>query len=478
MKARTSKLLIILLYESLFFIGACLLVTKINNLFMHTEIVISLRLILILVLFFALYFFLMWQSLYSRNYHYYLKKTYRIVIKNTTISVFMVFIITALLTGIDRSTFVPFLLVYLPMGTISFFIMHGTQYMWIRYLSHIGYFRKDCLVIGMPDERFPLNTYFQDIGNTKNYIGMVSCSNGRWEGRIKSNRGAQSIESVDEIKRIILKENIGEVIFFLGNGLQRELLLDMVKFCQRLTIGYYLVPDISQLPKKQLWDKIFPYIPVLERFPGQRDSLTDMSLKRLLDICISVVSLVLFIPLGIFISLAIKLEDGGPVFYTATRVGKNGKPIRFYKFRTMTVDADEKKQMLLEFNERSDGPLFKMKNDPRVTNVGQFLRRYSLDEFPQLFNVILGNMSLIGPRPHLPQEVAEYEGSDYLRLECIPGIVGLPQIAGRNTMGFKEWVNLDLKYRKNWSLALDLKIMVKTVKIILSSVMRHESSGY
>jgi lipopolysaccharide/colanic/teichoic acid biosynthesis glycosyltransferase len=119
-----------------------------------------------------------------------------------------------------------------------------------------------------------------------------------------------------------------------------------------------------------------------------------------------------------------------------------------------------------------------MKNDPRVTNVGQFLRRYSLDEFPQLFNVILGNMSLIGPRPHLPQEVAEYEGSDYLRLECIPGIVGLPQIAGRNTMGFKEWVNLDLKYRKNWSLALDLKIMVKTVKIILSSVMRHESSGY
>ncbi|OHD76116.1 MAG: hypothetical protein A2V99_03585 [Spirochaetes bacterium RBG_16_67_19] len=219
-------------------------------------------------------------------------------------------------------------------------------------------------------------------------------------------------------------------------------------------------------------------MPALERFPGNRDSLTNISLKRLLDLFIAIPALLLFLPLGLLIALAIKLEDGGPVFYITRRIGKNGRPMRFYKFRTMVVGADGLKAQLLRFNERQDGPLFKMRNDPRVTGVGRLLRKHSLDEFPQMLNVLQGSMSLVGPRPHLPEEVAAYHDGDYLRLECIPGIVGLPQIVGRNTLGFKDWVGLDLKYRRTWSLVLDLWIIARTLRIVLAPFMRSRGAGF
>jgi lipopolysaccharide/colanic/teichoic acid biosynthesis glycosyltransferase len=174
-----------------------------------------------------------------------------------------------------------------------------------------------------------------------------------------------------------------------------------------------------------------------------------------------------------FIALAIKLEDGGPVLYVSTRIGKNGKPLRFYKFRTMTVHAEQQKTKLLPLNERPDGPLFKMAKDPRVTKVGRVLRKHNLDELPQLLNVWLGNMSLVGPRPHLPEEVTAYRGKDYLRLECMPGIVCLPQLVGSKMIGFREWVELDLRYRKNWSLQLDLRILSKAVKLTLATFARN-----
>jgi lipopolysaccharide/colanic/teichoic acid biosynthesis glycosyltransferase len=215
----------------------------------------------------------------------------------------------------------------------------------------------------------------------------------------------------------------------------------------------------------------------MERFVGIRDSLTNISLKRLLDLFVAVPALLLFLPLGLLIALAIKLEDGGPVFYVATRIGKNGRPIRFYKFRTMVVGADKQKAALLRFNQRGDGPLFKMHDDPRMTRVGKILRKHSFDEFPQMINVLLGDMSLVGPRPHLPEEVAQYRNGDYLRLECIPGIVCLPQIVGRNTIGFKEWVSLDLQYRRTWTLGLDLRIISRTAKLVLSSFVNRRASG-
>jgi hypothetical protein len=273
--------------------------------------------------------------------------------------------------------------------------MHGSQFLWLKYLSHLGYFRKNYLVIGNPDERFPISSYFQDIGNTKNYVGTINKKNEHYVWKQNGEQRFRSLNNSNGLKAFILKENIGEIFFFLGDELKTDLLLDAVKFCRDLSINYYLVPDIRQLSKKYPWNKVFPYyIPIMEGFMGSRDSLTSISIKRILDIIISTTALILFVPLGILITLAIRIEDGGPAFYISTRIGKNGKPMQFYKFRTMIVNAEKEKQKLLKYNERSDGPLFKIKDDPRVTRVGKILRKYSLDEFPQLFNVFLGNMSL------------------------------------------------------------------------------------
>jgi exopolysaccharide biosynthesis polyprenyl glycosylphosphotransferase len=472
------KLFIILSYEALVFSGTFVLVSKAFRGLFLAGATLSSRMILLLALFFAVYFYSMWRDLYSRNYHYYLKNTYRIVLKNIALALLLVLAVLAVLSGIERSQLLPALLVYLPMGALSFILVHGSHFLWIRYLSHIGYFRKNCLVIGSPRAGFAPESSFQDIGNTKNYVGRISRNGTGWEwhGHLKLRR--QGLKNLREAKAIVLKENIGEIIFVLGEKLRQAELLELVRFCRDLAIGYYLVPDFPPTAKRSGWDRVFPQIPALERFPGSRDSLTSISLKRILDLLIAVAALICFLPLGLLIALAIKLEDGGPVFYITRRIGKNGRPIRFYKFRTMVVGADRLKAQLLRYNERRDGPLFKMRNDPRVTRVGRLLRKYSLDEFPQLLNVLQGNMSLVGPRPHLPEEVAAYQDGDYLRLECIPGIVGLPQIAGRNTLGFKEWVGLDLEYRKNWSLTRDLKIMVQTVRIILAPLLKTRGAGF
>ena len=472
------KLFIILAYEAVVFAGSCLLVSRLYGRLVGTGTGLSYRMILILALFFAVYFYSMWRDLYVRNYHYYLKNTYRIVLKNTMLALLLVFSVLAVLSSIERSELLPSLLVYLPVGALSCFLVHGSHFLWIRYLSLIGYFRKKCLIVGTPKAGFMPEASFQDIGSTKNYIGRISRNGTGWEwyGRLKIRR--QGLKSLREVKSLVLKENVGEVIFILGEKLRQAELMELIGFCQELAIGYYLVPELKSAGELPSWSRLFPRIPALERFPGNRDSLTNISMKRILDLLITIAALVWFLPLGLLIALAIKLEDGGPVFYTTRRIGKNGQPIRFYKFRTMVAGADRLKTRLLRYNERRDGPLFKMKNDPRITQVGRILRKHSLDEFPQLLNVLQGSMSLVGPRPHLPEEVAAYQDSDYLRLECIPGIVGLPQIAGRNTLGFKEWVSLDLKYRRTWSLVQDFKIIAQTARIILSPFLKPRGAGF
>jgi len=171
-------------------------------------------------------------------------------------------------------------------------------------------------------------------------------------------------------------------------------------------------------------------------------------------------------PLLLLIALLIRLDSPGPVLYRQTRVGLNGRRFRFYKFRSMVQGADVLKADLSAQN-RMNGPVFKMEKDPRVTRVGRLLRKTSLDELPQLFNVLKGDMSLVGPRPNLPEEVAQYKGWQRRRLSMKPGITGLWQVSGRNLIDFNEWMKLDLEYIDSWSLGLDLKILLKTIPTVL-----------
>lgn len=191
--------------------------------------------------------------------------------------------------------------------------------------------------------------------------------------------------------------------------------------------------------------------------------------KRIQDVCFSLAGLILLSPLLLLIALLIKVEDPkGAVIFAQTRVGKNGKPFKMYKFRSMVSGAEAMLGNLMEQNEIS-GAMFKMKNDPRITRVGRFIRKTSLDELPQLMNVLKGNMSLVGPRPPLPREVADYTSYDMLRLLVVPGCTGLWQISGRNHVGFREMVELDLEYIANQSFKKDIVIMCKTVKVLFGA---------
>lgn len=188
--------------------------------------------------------------------------------------------------------------------------------------------------------------------------------------------------------------------------------------------------------------------------------------KRLFDIILSTIGLIVLSPIMGIIAYRIKKEDGGPVFYKQVRVGKNGHQFRMYKFRSMIVNADQLLEKLKNQNEVT-GAMFKMKHDPRITKIGQFIRKHSLDELPQLVNVLKGDMSLVGPRPPLPSEVNHYTDYDKQRLYVTPGCTGLWQATERNNVGFDEMVKLDLKYIQRASLYYDLWIIWKTITIII-----------
>ena len=190
--------------------------------------------------------------------------------------------------------------------------------------------------------------------------------------------------------------------------------------------------------------------------------------KRAFDFLASLVGLIVLSPLFLYIAFKIHNEDKGPVFYTQTRVGKDGKEFEMYKFRSMIVDADKKLAELKAQNE-VEGPMFKMKEDPRITKIGKFIRKHSFDELPQLLNVLKGDMSLVGPRPPLPSEVAQYTEYDKQRLLVVPGCTGLWQATVRNSVGFSEMVELDLEYIQKSGFFYDLYLIFLTVKIVLFS---------
>jgi len=190
--------------------------------------------------------------------------------------------------------------------------------------------------------------------------------------------------------------------------------------------------------------------------------------KRALDLLLSGIALALLSPLFLLIGALIKLEDRGPVFFTQIRVGQFGREFRMFKFRSMCMDAEQRLKDLLAKNQHKQGVTFKLKNDPRITRVGRVLRKFSLDELPQFYNVFKGDMSLVGPRPPVPREVALYSQADRRRLAVKPGITCIWQVSGRAEIDFQGQVQLDVKYIESQRLATDLRILVKTVPAVIS----------
>ena len=241
----------------------------------------------------------------------------------------------------------------------------------------------------------------------------------------------------------------------------------VIDFCRSHHLGYaFLPPVLSDVPHLLSVYRFGP-VPILRFHPTPLDGWGAVY-KRVTDILLASLLLILLAPFFILIALAITLDSRGPVFYQHKRMGQGGKAlIPVLKFRSMVANADALKSTLSSGNQRRDGPLFKVKNDPRITRTGRVLRRFSLDELPQLWNVLRGDLSLIGPRPHLPEEVAKYSDFEHRVFAVKPGMTGLAQISGRSGLPFSEEVRLDLRYIEEWSPLLDLFIFFRTVAVVL-----------
>jgi exopolysaccharide biosynthesis polyprenyl glycosylphosphotransferase len=239
----------------------------------------------------------------------------------------------------------------------------------------------------------------------------------------------------------------------------------IVDQCERENVTVRIVPDMFQLSLSRVDVDSLGGIPVLRlREPSLRRG--TLLTKRVLDLLITPLLILLgSVFLGL-IALAVKLDSPGPVIYRQRRVGKDGREFDMLKFRSMIKDADQRLEELRDLNE-ADGPLFKMRDDPRLTRVGRWIRRTSFDELPQLINVLRGEMSLVGPRPGTPDEVAEYRPWHRRRLEVFPGMTGMWQVRGRSDVPFDEMCLLDIYYIENWSLLLDLRILVQTLPHVL-----------
>jgi lipopolysaccharide/colanic/teichoic acid biosynthesis glycosyltransferase len=205
-----------------------------------------------------------------------------------------------------------------------------------------------------------------------------------------------------------------------------------------------------------------------KRLTWQQSIRLTNPIKRIFDLITGAIGLVLLSPLFALTALCIYLENPGSIFYSQTRVGKDGRLFRFFKFRSMIVDAEKMRADLAKDNQSEDGVIFKIKDDPRITNVGKFIRKFSIDELPQLFNVLQGNMSLVGPRPALPEEVVQYTLEQRKRLHALPGITCLWQVSGRSEIPFTGQVKLDVEYIKSTSLFTDISILLRTIPAVLA----------
>ncbi|HEV2653662.1 MAG TPA: sugar transferase [Ktedonobacteraceae bacterium] len=272
--------------------------------------------------------------------------------------------------------------------------------------------------------------------------------------------------TLDDLGMVIRSMQIDEVIIALPSHLNQHAIRS-VKMCERLGTSFKLIPDLYEMSLSRIDMETIEGIPLIGIKQVSLNSVQRF-VTRFVDVFISILVLVIGSPLWLLIALLVKISSPGPIIYRQERIGFKGRPFITYKFRSMYQDADQRLALLLAQNE-AQGPLFKMREDPRKTLIGHFLRRTSLDEIPQLFNILKGDMSLVGPRPPLRREVEQYEEWQKGRLEMKPGLTGLWQVRGRSDISFDEGVLMDLYYIENWSLRLYFQILFRTIPAVLFS---------
>jgi exopolysaccharide biosynthesis polyprenyl glycosylphosphotransferase len=304
----------------------------------------------------------------------------------------------------------------------------------------------------------------------RNHLESLSHLGFRFKGFVAlTEREAESgdAEMIGDVRNCLsLARSLFVDEIFFSVPADKKLVIGMVEEARAAGIDVRVVPDMYD---GLAWNAPVEYIGQFPTIPLHRRDfpMGAFLLKRALDIALASVALLVTAPVMLGVAIAIRMDSEGPIFYGAERIGRKGRTFCCYKFRTMVQDADKLKADLEHMNER-DGILFKISKDPRITRVGSVLRKYSLDELPQFYNVLRGDMSLVGPRPPMAAEVEQYDLAHLRRLDVLPGITGLWQVEARQDPSFDSYISLDTAYVENWSLWLDLKILARTVHVVLS----------
>jgi exopolysaccharide biosynthesis polyprenyl glycosylphosphotransferase len=333
-------------------------------------------------------------------------------------------------------------------------IVRGVKQQVFKHLVVKGFFERNVLIVGAGQVGEQLKNFFS--GNGKPGFKVAGFLD-------DYKQSDEVLGKIKDLESIIVKYNISDIYITIPS--EKQLINSALKHIQKYDVSIKIIPEMYYLVSSTVKfnsDECLPYMELV-RTPLRGINLI---MKRIVDIALSLIGLVAVLPVFLIVALAIKIDSRGPVFFKQLRVGKNGSFFYMYKFRSMVANAEELKEKLFSINEAT-GPVFKIKKDPRVTRVGAFIRKYSIDELPQLINVLRGDMSLIGPRPPLPNEVEQYSDYHWRRLDVKPGITGLWQVSGRSNLSFDEWVNLDIYYIENWSISLDIKILLNTIPAVL-----------
>lgn len=336
-----------------------------------------------------------------------------------------------------------------------------------KFLLKFNIGRQNILILGANNITAVLFDKFQNDPRFK-VVGILA------EEKIPQKTAYKIIGTIGEIKNIISRLKIDAIIQTKAN-LQNSLATDILDLCREYQIEYSFVPDLIDIHQKNIEVSPVAGIPLIHLKPTPLDGWGKVT-KRIFDIMVSLVLLIILSPIMALAALAIKLDSKGTILFKylddgglAKRVGQKGKLFRFFKFRSMHPNTHNLRYTkFAHLNTRIGTPMVKIKNDPRVTRVGRIIRKTSIDEFPQFWNVLIGNMSLVGPRAHLPEEVEQYEKHHKFVLTIKPGITGLAQISGRSDLHFDEEVKLDRYYIENWSLWLDIKILLKTFLVVIN----------
>ena len=388
------------------------------------------------------------------------------ILKSIVKSIIINFIIILIIVNIVRLNNNTLLLFYFSCITFILLILGRLSIRTILgFFYQLGHYQHNILIVGTSQRAF---AYAERLASHRDWgLHIVGYVDNQPTHAAQKILGRQIIGKIDDIPSIIESNIIDEVVIILPPSWISQL-EKTIQTCEMLGTEVTIVADFFHTNIAKISLSLHYDTPLLT-YSTLSQKKIQLLLKNIIDFVGSLILLIFAFPLFVMCAIAIKLSSNGPIIYKQTRCGLNGRLFTMYKFRTMFVNAEDQLPDLQRHNEML-GPVFKMKNDPRVTAVGRFLRRTSLDELPQLFNVVTGVMSLVGPRPSMPHEVANYDPWQRRRLSVKPGLSCIWQISGRNQVDFKEWMELDLYYIDHWSLWLDVKILLKTLPAVVKGV--------